>query len=67
LNSASSTYRINSILSCCQSSRGKIDENTIGIAVAKDGIPLPMAMSSPEGRNDDGTEADHKAYQNGQL
>jgi regulator of protease activity HflC (stomatin/prohibitin superfamily) len=46
----------------------KIDENTVGIAVAKDGIPLPTGyVIAPKAQNNDGTEADHKAYQNGQL
>ncbi len=63
------TYRINSILfHISKAPAVKIEENTIGIAVAKDGIPLPTGyVIAPKAKNDDGTEADHKAYQNGQL
>jgi len=63
------TYRINSILfNINKAPAVKIEENTIGIAVAKDGIPLPTGyVIAPKAQNDDGTEADHKAYQNGQL
>jgi regulator of protease activity HflC (stomatin/prohibitin superfamily) len=46
----------------------KIGENTVGIAIAKDGIPLPTGyVIAPKARNSDGNEADHKAFQNGQL
>jgi len=63
------TYRINSSLfHLTKSPAVKIDENTIGIAVAKDGIPLPTGyVIAPKAKSDDGAEADHKAYQNGQL
>jgi regulator of protease activity HflC (stomatin/prohibitin superfamily) len=63
------TYRINSILFKISLAPAiKIEENTIGIAVAKDGIPLPTGyVIAPKAQNADGTEADHKAYQNGQL
>jgi regulator of protease activity HflC (stomatin/prohibitin superfamily) len=63
------TYRINSILfNINKAPAVKIDENTIGIAVAKDGIPLPTGyVIAPKAQNADGTEADHKSYQNGQL
>ena len=63
------TYRINSILfNINKAPAVKIEENTIGIAVAKDGIPLPTGyVIAPKAQNDNGTEADHKAYQNGQL
>lgn len=63
------TYRINSILfNINKAPAVKIDENTIGIAVAKDGIPLPSGyVIAPKAQNADGIEADHKAYQNGQL
>ncbi len=63
------TYRINSrLFNITKAPAVKIDENTIGIAVAKDGIPLPTGyVIAPKARNDDGTEADHKSYQNGQL
>lgn len=46
----------------------RIPENTIGIAIAKDGIPLPPGyIVAPKAKNADGTEVDHKYYQNGQL
>ena len=63
------TYRINSkLFNITKAPAAKIAENTIGIAVAKDGIPLPSGyVIAPKAKNDDGTEADHKAYQNGQL
>jgi regulator of protease activity HflC (stomatin/prohibitin superfamily) len=63
------TYRINTILfNIAKAPAVKIAENTIGIAVAKDGIPLPTGyIIAPKAKNDEGTEADHKAYQNGQL
>jgi regulator of protease activity HflC (stomatin/prohibitin superfamily) len=63
------TYRINSkLFSITEAPAIKIDENTIGIAVARDGIPLPTGyVIAPKALNDDGTEADHKSYQNGQL
>jgi regulator of protease activity HflC (stomatin/prohibitin superfamily) len=63
------TYRINSILfNITKAPAVTIAENTIGIAVAKDGIPLPTGyIIAPKAQNDDGTEADHKSYQNGQL
>jgi len=63
------TYRINSkLFNITKAPAAKIAENTIGIAVAKDGIPLPSGyVIAPKAQNDDGTEADHKAYQNGQL
>ncbi len=63
------TYRINSkLFNITKAPAVKIDENTIGIAVAKDGIPLPTGyVIAPKALKDDGSEADHKAYQNGQL
>ena len=63
------TYRINSkLFNITKAPAAKIAENTIGIAVAKDGIPLPPGyVIAPKAQNEDGTEADHKAYQNGQL
>ncbi|MGO8989292.1 MAG: SPFH domain-containing protein [bacterium] len=63
------TYRINTILfNIAKAPAVKIAENTIGVAVAKDGIPLPTGyIIAPKAKNDDGTEADHKSYQNGQL
>jgi regulator of protease activity HflC (stomatin/prohibitin superfamily) len=63
------TYRINSSLfNITKAPAVKIAENTIGIAVAKDGITLPTGyVIAPKALNDNGTEADHKSYQNGQL
>jgi regulator of protease activity HflC (stomatin/prohibitin superfamily) len=63
------TYRINSrLFNITKAPAVKIEENTIGIAVAKDGIPLPTGyVIAPKALKDDGTEADHKSYQNGQL
>ena len=63
------TYRINSkLFNVAKAPAVKIAENTIGIAIARDGIPLPTGyIIAPKAQNDDGTEADHKAYQNGQL
>jgi len=63
------TYRINTKLFNIAKAPGiKIAENTIGIAIAKDGIPLPPGyLIAPKAKNRDGTEADHKSYQNGQL
>lgn len=63
------TYRINTrLFSVTIANAVAIAENTVGIAVAIDGIPLPPGfIIAPKARNDDGTEADHKFYQNGQL
>ena len=63
------TYRINiRLFSVTQAPAIKIDENNIGIAIAKDGIPLPSGyIVAPKALNADGTEADHKFYQNGQM
>jgi len=63
------TYRINTILfSIAKAPAVKIPANTIGIAIAKDGIPLPTGyVVAPRAQKADGTEADHKSYQNGQL
>jgi regulator of protease activity HflC (stomatin/prohibitin superfamily) len=63
------TYRINSkLFNITKAPAVRIGENTIGIAVAKDGIPLPTGyVVAPKALNKDGSEADHKAYQNGQL
>jgi len=63
------TYRINTrLFNITTAPAVTIAENTVGIAVAKDGIPLPSGyVIAPKARNIDGTEADHKAYQNGQL
>jgi regulator of protease activity HflC (stomatin/prohibitin superfamily) len=62
------TYRINTrLFNITKAPAIKIAENTIGVAVAKDGIPLPSGyVIAPKALNADGTEADHKAYQNGQ-
>jgi regulator of protease activity HflC (stomatin/prohibitin superfamily) len=63
------TYRINSkmfIVTVAKATR--IPENTVGIAIAKDGIPLPPGyIVAPKAKNTDATEVDHKYYQNGQL
>jgi regulator of protease activity HflC (stomatin/prohibitin superfamily) len=63
------TYRINTILfNIAKAPAVKIPANSIGIAIAKDGIPLPTGyIIAPKAQNADGTEADHKSYQNGQL
>ena len=63
------TYRINSrMFNITQAPAVEVVENTVGIAVAKDGIPLPTGyVIAPKAKNADGSEADHKAYQNGQL
>ena len=63
------TYRINGkLFSVAVAKAVRIAENTIGIAIAKDGIPLPPGyIIAPKATNVDGTEADHKFYQNGQL
>ena len=63
------TYRINSkLFNITKAPAVRIAENTIGIAVARDGIPLPTGyVIAPKALNEDGSEADHKAYQNGQL
>jgi regulator of protease activity HflC (stomatin/prohibitin superfamily) len=63
------TYRINTVLfHITKSPAVRIAENTIGIAIAKDGIPLPTGyIIAPKALNNDGTEADHKSFQNGQL
>ncbi len=63
------TYRINTrLFNITKAPAITIAENTIGIAVAKDGIPLPTGyVIAPKALNDNGTEADHKSYQNGQL
>lgn len=63
------TYRINTkLFSVTTAPAIKIPENSIGIAIAKDGIPLPTGyIVAPKAQTDDGIEADHKFYQNGQL
>jgi regulator of protease activity HflC (stomatin/prohibitin superfamily) len=63
------TYRINTKLFNITVAKAiKVMENTVGIAVAKDGTPLPPGyIIAPKARNKDGTEVDHKFYQNGQL
>jgi regulator of protease activity HflC (stomatin/prohibitin superfamily) len=63
------TYRINTrLFMITQAPVTNVAENTIGVAVAKDGIPLPTGyIIAPKARNADGAEADHKSYQNGQL
>ncbi|HXZ94751.1 MAG TPA: SPFH domain-containing protein, partial [Dehalococcoidia bacterium] len=63
------TYRINTkLFTIAKANASIITENTIGIAIARDGIPLPPGyIIAPKAKHDDGTEADHKFYQNGQL
>ena len=63
------TYRINTkLFIITKSSAVRLAENTVGIAIARDGIPLPPGyIIAPKARNADGTDADHKYYQNGQL
>jgi regulator of protease activity HflC (stomatin/prohibitin superfamily) len=63
------TYRINTrLFNITKANAVRIAENTVGIAIAKDGIPLPSGyLIAPRARNADGTESDHKFYQNGQL
>ena len=63
------TYRINTrLFNITQAPAVAIPENTVGIAVAKDGIPLPTGyVIAPKAQNADGSDADHRAYQNGQL
>jgi len=63
------TYRINTrLFNVTKANAVRIAENTIGIAIARDGIPLPSGyIIAPKARNPDGTESDHKFYQNGQL
>lgn len=63
------TYRIHArLFNITTAPAVKIEESNIGIAVARDGIPLPTGyVIAPKALKDDGTEADHKSYQNGQL
>jgi regulator of protease activity HflC (stomatin/prohibitin superfamily) len=63
------TYRINTrLFNVGKAGATIIAENTIGIAIARDGIPLPPGyIIAPKAKNDDGTEVDHKFYQNGPL
>lgn len=63
------TYRINTRLFMIKKAGATIIvENTIGIAIARDGIPLPPGyIIAPRTKHDDGTKVDHKFYQNGQL
>ncbi len=63
------TYRINTRLFIIKKAGATIvAENTIGIAIARDGIPLPPGyIIAPRTKNKDGTKVDHKFYQNGQL
>jgi regulator of protease activity HflC (stomatin/prohibitin superfamily) len=63
------TYRINTkLFKVTRANAIRIPENTVGIAIAKDGIPLPPGfIIAPKARNTDGKEVDHKFFQNGQL
>jgi regulator of protease activity HflC (stomatin/prohibitin superfamily) len=62
-------YRINTRLFIITRSPAiRLAENTIGIAIAKDGIPLPSGyIIAPKSIREDGTFVDHKFYQNGQM
>jgi regulator of protease activity HflC (stomatin/prohibitin superfamily) len=63
------TYRINTkLFKVTRANAVKIPENTVGIAIAKDGIPLPPGyIIAPKARSVDEKEVDHKFFQNGQL
>ena len=63
------TYRINSrLFNVAKANAISVKENTVGIAIAKDGVPLPTGyIVAPKARTDDGKESDHKVFQNGQL
>jgi regulator of protease activity HflC (stomatin/prohibitin superfamily) len=63
------TYRINTRLFTVKNAGATVvAENTIGVAIARDGIPLPPGyIIAPKAKNSDSTEVDHKFYQNGQL
>jgi regulator of protease activity HflC (stomatin/prohibitin superfamily) len=63
------TYRINAkLFKVTKANAVRIPENTIGIAIAKDGTPLPPGyIIAPKAKNADETDVDHKFYQNGQL
>jgi regulator of protease activity HflC (stomatin/prohibitin superfamily) len=63
------TYRINTkLFKITKANAIRIAENTIGIAIAKDGVPLPTGyIIAPKAQNADGSNVDHKFYQNGQL
>jgi len=63
------TYRINTrLFQVTKANATIVPENTIGIAIATDGIPLPPGyIIAPKAKNEDGTDVDHKFYQNGQL
>jgi regulator of protease activity HflC (stomatin/prohibitin superfamily) len=63
------TYRINTrMFNVTKANAVRIAENTVGIAIARDGIPLPTGyIIAPKATNEDRTEVDHKTYQNGQL
>jgi regulator of protease activity HflC (stomatin/prohibitin superfamily) len=63
------TYRINTkLFKITRANAIRIPENTVGIAIAKDGVPLPPGyIIAPKARTTDGKEVDHKFFQNGQL
>jgi uncharacterized membrane protein YqiK len=63
------TYRINTrLFNITKANAIRIAENNVGIAVARDGIPLPSGfVIAPKAMDANGVEADHKFYQNGQL
>jgi regulator of protease activity HflC (stomatin/prohibitin superfamily) len=62
-------YRINTkLFNVTKSNAVRIPENTVGIAIAKDGVPLPPGyIIAPKAGNSEGKEIDHKYYQNGQA
>jgi regulator of protease activity HflC (stomatin/prohibitin superfamily) len=62
-------YRINTkLFKITKAPAIRLAENTIGIAIAKDGIPLPSGyIIAPKATKEDGTVVDHKFYQNGQM
>jgi uncharacterized membrane protein YqiK len=62
------TYRINTKMFIVKVAPvTMIGEESIGIVIAKDGIPLPSGyIIAKKPANKDGTEVDHKYFQNGQ-
>jgi len=63
------TYRINTkLFNITKAKAIRIAENTVGIAIARDGIPLPPGyIIAPKATSKEGLVVDHKFYQNGQL
>jgi regulator of protease activity HflC (stomatin/prohibitin superfamily) len=62
-------YRINTrLFTVTKANAVRIAENTVGIAIARDGIPLPPGyIIAPKAKNQEGKDVDHKFFQNGQL